>query len=276
MRVVAAAVGVAVLVVVTSALGAAGNVDVTIPGAYYEPARLDVLVGTTVTWRNADSTTHTVTADDDTFDSGFLPRGAAFARTFAASGTYAFHCTVHRFMKGVVHVLPVVFTGPEAPVPAGSRALLGGTAPTSTTELVLERRQAGRWERVTRIFPGPGGGYAVRVLAAEPATYRVRAGEASSQPLRVRVTPIVSLVRDGGRLLVTTRPARPGGKVLAQVYERERFAFRTVATGRLDRSGRAVLPSPSVPGGHVRVVVAALGGWSPGTSRVVVLPQPGP
>ena len=56
---------------------------VTMPGKLYDPDRLDVLVGTTVTWKNDDAINHTVTADGDAFSSGYVPPGGAFTFTFA-------------------------------------------------------------------------------------------------------------------------------------------------------------------------------------------------
>ena len=72
---------------------------VTMPGKAYDPSHLDVLVGTTVTWKNDDSINHTVTADGDAFSSGYLPPGGSFSFTFAQQGHYAFHCTIHKFMQ---------------------------------------------------------------------------------------------------------------------------------------------------------------------------------
>jgi plastocyanin len=70
----------------------------------FSPASLTVAVGTTVTWTDDDTATHTVTADDGSFDSRNLSSGGTFSRTFTASGTYAYHCAIHSSMKGTIVV----------------------------------------------------------------------------------------------------------------------------------------------------------------------------
>ncbi len=65
---------------------------------------LTVPVGTTVTWKNEDSMTHTVTATDNSFDSGDLEQGATFSFTFTKAGTYSYVCQLHPNMKGTVTV----------------------------------------------------------------------------------------------------------------------------------------------------------------------------
>jgi plastocyanin len=58
--------------------------DVTIVDFAFQPASLEVSVGTTVTWTNSGASPHTVTADNGAFDSGRLPPGASFSQTFGA------------------------------------------------------------------------------------------------------------------------------------------------------------------------------------------------
>jgi plastocyanin len=71
----------------------------------YSPSNFTVKVGTTVTWVNKDSTTHTVTSlGSNLFDSGDLPLGASFSYTFTQPGTYQYYCTIHPWMKGTIVV----------------------------------------------------------------------------------------------------------------------------------------------------------------------------
>ena len=82
----------------------AGGGQVEVKDLAFTPPQLTVRVGEKVTWRFGDSTTHTVTADDSSFDSGGHSAGETFDHTFEAAGTVAYHCTIHRSMKGTVTV----------------------------------------------------------------------------------------------------------------------------------------------------------------------------
>jgi plastocyanin len=77
---------------------------VSIANFSFQPAAITVAVGTTVTWTNNDSSAHTVTANDGSFDSGRLAPGATFSQTFATAGTFAYHCAIHSSMKATVIV----------------------------------------------------------------------------------------------------------------------------------------------------------------------------
>jgi plastocyanin len=87
----------------TPASAPAGTeVKVQIANFAFSPSTLEVKVGTTVTWTNAD----TVTSDDGSFASNDLNQGASFSFTFTTAGTYAYHCGVHPGMKATVTVTP--------------------------------------------------------------------------------------------------------------------------------------------------------------------------
>ncbi len=65
--------------------GNAAN-TVNINGMSFSPKSYTVKTGTTVTWINNDNVPHTVTADDNSFDSGSIAAGGKFTHTFAAAG----------------------------------------------------------------------------------------------------------------------------------------------------------------------------------------------
>ena len=80
-----------------------GN-KVSINNMAFSVATLTVSSGTTVTWTNNDGMTHTVTADDGSFNSGNIAPGESFSHTFSGMGTYAYHCYIHSNMKASIVV----------------------------------------------------------------------------------------------------------------------------------------------------------------------------
>jgi plastocyanin len=78
--------------------------DVTMPGKVYAPRKLDILVGDTVVWRNADIGNHTVTAEDDSFDSGPVAAGRTFSRRFDQADSVTYFCAIHPSMRGEIRV----------------------------------------------------------------------------------------------------------------------------------------------------------------------------
>jgi len=87
-----------------SSAPAASGEQVTIKDFKFAPDSLTVSAGTTVTWTNQDSTQHTVTADDGSFDSGPLAQGGTFTHTFETAGTFSYHCNIHPNMKATITV----------------------------------------------------------------------------------------------------------------------------------------------------------------------------
>jgi len=86
-----------------STAGAAPN-TVQVKNFSFSPSSLSVAKGTTVTWKFDDTTAHTATSNDKTFDSGSKSAGQSFAFTFNTPGTYSYICTFHQYMKGSVTV----------------------------------------------------------------------------------------------------------------------------------------------------------------------------
>jgi plastocyanin len=84
----------------------AGGNDIAVANFAYAPATLTVQTGDPVTWTNMDDVSHTVTADNDAFDSGSFGAGASFQLTAGPPGTYTYFCQIHPFMKGTLTVTP--------------------------------------------------------------------------------------------------------------------------------------------------------------------------
>jgi plastocyanin len=78
--------------------------EVIIQGTSFSPAVFTVSAGTTVTWRNLDGMTHTVTSDTGIFDSGNIGINRVYSYTFTTPGEYPYHCTLHPGMSGTINV----------------------------------------------------------------------------------------------------------------------------------------------------------------------------
>jgi plastocyanin len=71
----------------------------------FSSSSLQVVMGTKVTWNNDDTTVHTVTADNNSFDSGDMQPGASFSQSFNSVGTFPYHCKHHAQMTGSIVVV---------------------------------------------------------------------------------------------------------------------------------------------------------------------------
>ena len=97
---------------------AAGSQDTPVFGATqvymrhenFSPVRIEVVLGTTVTWTNQDPVPHNVTlapvvmSSSTNWESGLLYPGQSFSYTFTSQGTFQYHCQEHPGMIGVVIV----------------------------------------------------------------------------------------------------------------------------------------------------------------------------
>jgi plastocyanin len=86
------------------ASGSGGAEAVSIEDFAYAPADLTIAEGTTVEFTNGDSTSHTATATDDSFDTGTLEGGKSGSVTLEQPGPFPYYCSFHPFMKGTITV----------------------------------------------------------------------------------------------------------------------------------------------------------------------------
>ena len=73
----------------------------------YVPSTITIQAGDSVTWQNQDSAFHSVTSGfydsrTDLFDSGHMGPDDTFTVSFE-EGTHDYFCTLHPWMKGVIH-----------------------------------------------------------------------------------------------------------------------------------------------------------------------------
>ncbi len=87
-----------------------GTHVIVIKQMHFDPQTVSVKVGDVVQWKNEDIFTHTVTANDGSFDSGPIAPGQSWAKTFKVTGMFGYHCRPHPNMTAQLSVV----TGGEA------------------------------------------------------------------------------------------------------------------------------------------------------------------
>lgn len=92
------------LVILLGAGERAKTVTVTIRNMTFSPASVQISVGDSITWTNADDRDHNVTAKDGSFKSGNIRSGGSFTHRFEKPGNFAYGCGYHPRMKGVISV----------------------------------------------------------------------------------------------------------------------------------------------------------------------------
>ena len=100
-----------------SPAGAGGTAaSVAIKNFAFTPKTLTVSPGTTVTWTNNDSMSHTVVSTKSlslnspttsVFASSTLSQGQTFSFTFSAKGVYFYECTIHKSLPAMHAVIVV-------------------------------------------------------------------------------------------------------------------------------------------------------------------------
>jgi plastocyanin len=81
------------------------SAEVEIEDFAYGPDPVTIEEGGKVIWKNRDSAPHTATADDGSFDTGTIEEDKLKSETFKEPGTYAYVCSIHPQMHGMVEVV---------------------------------------------------------------------------------------------------------------------------------------------------------------------------
>ncbi|MGH2837077.1 MAG: plastocyanin/azurin family copper-binding protein [Thermoleophilaceae bacterium] len=235
---VAAAAATALL----SASPASAAVPVDIQFQAFAPSSLDVLPGETVEWSNVSERPHTVTADDDSFDSDEIEAGDRFGVTFPAVGAYRYHCRLHAGMEGEVDVRRVTMgTLPIGLVESGERIPVDGRTADPSVPVQIERSTGADFETVATVTPDADGTWQGEIVAEETAEYRARIGTdvSDTRDLLVSDKRVIVRARRGGRLSVRVVPPNPYGRIMLELRLRERFGWWPQTFKRLDYLSRA-------------------------------------
>lgn len=84
--------------------GVAETHIIEIEGMAFAPSSIDAAIGDTITWVNHDVVPHTATADDGSWDSGTIEKGASWSLTVEAAGAIGYACRFHPQMTGAINV----------------------------------------------------------------------------------------------------------------------------------------------------------------------------
>jgi plastocyanin len=245
------------LLVATAALAApataaADDLVVTMPGKFFQPARVTAVSGDRVTFRNSDFVTHDVRIGGGVFDSGPMPHFASWAQAIEQPGEYPFVCTLHPFMSGSLSVVAATVAATPDGVLAGEPLTLSGRAPAGTPRVGLERSTPdGGWQPLGEsATPAADGTYMLKTTAVEGASYRVSTPAGASAAVTPRVTARVELhvmLERGTRRLTLqahAMPAPAGMVATLELYARWRYRWRAARTVKLDAHGGASFRLP--------------------------------
>jgi plastocyanin len=106
----------------SSAASAPAGPVINLSSLMFNPSKTTVPVGTTITWRNDEPITHTVTSGryegidkttglrssqdpDGMFNAKLEGKGKAFSFTFTKPGSYTYYCDIHQGMNATIVVV---------------------------------------------------------------------------------------------------------------------------------------------------------------------------
>ena len=91
---------------------------------------IEIVVNSTVTWTNKDSSSHTATSFNSKFDSGYLSKSQQYTFKFISAGIYRYRCSLHGTMRGTITVLSKQGTTSD-PTPTASSSNEGENSPSA-------------------------------------------------------------------------------------------------------------------------------------------------
>jgi plastocyanin len=183
---------------------AAQNGAVRMAEIAFLPASVTITTGSTVTWTNNDTVPHTVAfSDEGPQSSELIEPGATFEATFAEAGSYAYVCTLHSGMEGVVEVAAAgaaAGVDPDATssgetsglVAAGASETAAASAQLPAASIPGVDIAQGEWALVSSATEAPPGTitFRFRNLGTVPHALRIRTSGSGRDRLEWRAEAV--------------------------------------------------------------------------------------
>jgi len=226
----------------------------------FSPEHLDVLAGDTVMWTNDSVRTHTVTAIDESWDSGRLTPRGTFARRFDTPGHIDYFCRLHVIRASLdVHAV-LLDPSPAASGPGRPRELSGRAAVDRGSPITIEADAGNGFVPVVMLEAEQDGSFHTEIAPRVTTRYRAVAGSETSPPVTILVLDrriAVSARRRGRRTVVTATvaPPSPGVMAVLQLRLAHRFGWWPVQRDPLNKASRARFVLRRRPRAPARVVL---------------------
>jgi plastocyanin len=209
----------------------------------FVPSHFDVLAGDTVTWRNDSVRQHTVTANDESWDSGRLGARAVFRRRFDEPGPVPYYCRLHAIAASL-DVHRVLLDEPhDSAGPGRPRDLSGRAAAEQGADVQIEADSGAGFVSAGTATVESDGAFHLEVSPRATTSYRAVLGSEASPPVTILVLDrrVSVTARPRGRqTLVRARVTPPsrGVSAVLQLRLAHRFGWWPVARAHLNRSSR--------------------------------------
>jgi plastocyanin len=223
-------VALATLVAAASAGADTKSVQITRQG--FTPATTTLTVGDSVTWKNNDTTSHQVVANDGSFASPVLKTGETYTVTFQKSGTVNYHDSFATSKKGAVKVnapaASVTLSAGTQTITYGDNTSLTGAVTNQLTNepVTLTSQPYGKGtQSIATTTTQANGTFSFGVAPTIATTYQAHYRTSNSSNVTVQVRPRVGFGHSGriytarvtsdlsyaGRYVWVQRKAQPWG-----------------------------------------------------------------
>jgi plastocyanin len=253
------------------AAAGAGVRNVTLPGNFFSPQRINIVVGDDVRWTNHSPQNHNMKdvshGSTPLFEQTVAPHQVVTTPpgTFTAQETVEYICTIHANMKGTIGVWNL-WLGTPPTIVAGNSVTFTGLAAAGRT---VQMQTGGGTPVGPTDVADANGVWAISIPKLTPGTYRATDDGASlSRDVRLNVKPRLTFTKKRVRagvwsLVMTLAPNQAGGK--AVLDKRGRYGWVKVAAKTVGTASKATFQA-KFAGASMRFrlrLAQAVNGYSP-------------